>query len=160
MRHLRQILVLCAVAFALAATVLVTPAAAAVGAAKPRTLQARAALAKRVAEYAKSFVGVPYVYGGTSPRGFDCSGLIVYAYKKFGVSLPRTTYSLIATGTRVSRRSLRAGDLIFFGAGHMGLYVGNGRFIHSPRTGERVRVDPLAGWWSGRLTAARRVTSF
>jgi peptidoglycan DL-endopeptidase CwlO len=159
MTLIRQILVLCAVAFALAAALLIKPVAAKAEAAKPRTLQARAAFAKRVVTYAKHFVGVPYVYGGSSPHGFDCSGLTRYVYKHFGISLPRTTYSQIATGRRVARHHLRPGDLLFFGSGHVGMYVGNGRFIHAPHTGTRVRVESLRGWYGHRLSAARRVAA-
>jgi len=120
---------------------------------------ARAAMSQRVVSYAKRFLGVRYVYGGSSPRsGFDCSGFVRYVYAHFGVSLPHSSYAQFGDGRRVSRRSLRPGDLVFFdGVGHVGLYVGNGRFIHAPHTGTRVRIETLAGWYSSRFAGARRL---
>jgi cell wall-associated NlpC family hydrolase len=111
--------------------------------------------------FAKRFLGTRYTYGGSSPRsGFDCSGLVSFVYKHFGIALPRTSYGQFGTGRRVARRWLKPGDLIFFnGLGHVGMYVGEGRFIHSPRTGTRVRIDRLAeGWYSSRYVGARRVS--
>ncbi len=120
---------------------------------------ARVDVGVRVASYARTFVGAPYRYGGMSPRsGFDCSGLVAFVYRHFGIALPHYTGGQIAAGRRVRRRSLRAGDLVFFGVGHVGLYVGRGRFVHAPHAGSRVRVESLwHGWYGGRLTAARRV---
>jgi hypothetical protein len=124
-----------------------------------RKLQQNLAFGKRVVGYAKTFVGVPYVYGGSSPRGgFDCSGFVRYVYAHFGVSLPHSSYAQFGDGRRVSRGGLRPGDLVFFdGLGHVGLYIGNGRFIHAPHTGTRVRIETLAGWYSSRFSGARRV---
>jgi cell wall-associated NlpC family hydrolase len=125
-----------------------------------RKLQQNLAFGKRVVGYAKRFLGTPYVYGGSSPGGFDCSGFTSYVYHHFGVALPRTSYSQIGAGRRVARGSLRAGDLVFFdGVGHVGLYIGNGRFIHAPHTGTRVRIETLAGWYSARFSGARRLRS-
>ena len=120
---------------------------------------ARAAMSRRVVSYAKRFLGVRYVYGGSSPRsGFDCSGFVRYVYAHFGVSLPHSSYAQFADGHRVARGSLRPGDLVFFdGVGHVGLYVGNGRFIHAPHTGTRVQITTLAGWYSARFSGARRL---
>ena len=120
---------------------------------------ARAAMSERVVQYAKRFIGVRYVYGGSSPRsGFDCSGFVRYVYAHFGVSLPHSSYAQFADGHRVARGSLRPGDLVFFdGVGHVGLYVGNGRFIHAPHTGTRVQITTLAGWYSARFSGARRL---
>ena len=110
----------------------------------------------QVALYARKFVGVPYSYGGMSPRsGFDCSGLVAFVYRHFGIALPHYTVAQFAEGRHIRRPRLRPGDLVFFGLGHVGLYVGQGRFIHAPHTGARVRIDSLSGW---RLTGARRVT--
>jgi cell wall-associated NlpC family hydrolase len=123
-----------------------------------RKLQQNHAFGKRVVGYAKKFIGTPYVYGGSSPRGFDCSGFTSYVYHHFGVALPRTSYSQIGAGRRVARGALRPGDLVFFdGLGHVGLYIGNGRFIHAPHTGTRVRIETLAGWYSSRFSGARRI---
>jgi cell wall-associated NlpC family hydrolase len=104
-------------------------------------------------------LGVRYVYGGSSPRsGFDCSGLVRYVYAHFGITLPHSSYAQFDRGRRVSRGSLRPGDLVFFdGLGHVGMYIGNGRFIHAPHTGTRVRIETLAGWYSSRFAGARRL---
>jgi peptidoglycan DL-endopeptidase CwlO len=191
MSHTRVFLVLCALAFTLA-MLLVRPLAARAADGDPappivstpepasvapvvhqvavvkqvpkavRRLQQNLAFGKRVVGYAKKFVGVPYVYGGSSPRsGFDCSGFVRYVYAHFGVSLPRTSYAQFGDGRRVARGGLRPGDLVFFdGLGHVGLYIGNGRFIHAPHTGTRVQVQTLAGWYSSRFSGARRLKSF
>jgi cell wall-associated NlpC family hydrolase len=114
-------------------------------------------LGVRIARYAKKFVGVPYVYGGMSPRGFDCSGFTAYVYRRFGIKLPHYTVTQFRRGRNVRVGRLRPGDLVFFhGLGHVGLYVGRGRFIHAPRRGMRVRVEPLAGWYRSRLVGVRR----
>jgi hypothetical protein len=126
-----------------------------------RKLQQNLQFGRRVVGYAKKFVGVPYVYGGSSPRGgFDCSGFVRYVYQHFGVSLPHSSYAQFNDGRRIGRGRLRPGDLVFFdGLGHVGLYIGNGRFIHAPHTGTRVRVETLAGWYSSRFVGARRLKS-
>ena len=98
--------------------------------------------------YASNFIGTPYLWGGTSPStGFDCSGFTQYVYKHFGISLGMTTYNQINDGVQVSRDNLKAGDLVFFGASgspsHMGIYVGNNTYIHSPRTGDAIKVSPM-----------------
>jgi cell wall-associated NlpC family hydrolase len=128
--------------------------------AKPtRTTQSHLAFGMRVVDYAKRFRGVRYVYGGSSPRsGFDCSGFVRYVYAHFGVSLAHSSYAQFGRGRRVARASLRPGDLVFFdGLGHVGIYIGNGRFIHAPHTGTRVSIQPLAGWYSSRFDGARRL---
>ena len=159
---LRVFLVLSALAVSLALALLkpLSGHAAPVAKAPARKLAAaKAAMSQRVVQYAKRFIGVRYVYGGSSPRsGFDCSGFVRYVYAHFGVSLPHSSYAQFDDGRRVSRGSLRPGDLVFFdGVGHVGLYVGNGRFIHAPHTGTRVQITPLAGWYSSRFSGARRL---
>ncbi|MBU5484279.1 C40 family peptidase [Clostridium sp. MSJ-11] len=98
-----------------------------------------------VVAYASNFLGTPYSWGGTTPAGFDCSGFTQYVYKHFGISLGRTTYDQIKNGYGVSREELQPGDLVFYGKGgnptHMGIYVGNGMYIHSPRTGDVVKIS-------------------
>jgi len=99
-----------------------------------------------VVAYASNFLGTPYKWGGTTPSGFDCSGFTQYVYKHFGISLGRATYNQINDGYAVSRDELKPGDLVFYGTGgspsHMGIYVGNGMYIHSPRTGDVVKISP------------------
>jgi cell wall-associated NlpC family hydrolase len=113
----------------------------------------------RVVDYAKHLIGVPYSYGGSSPRsGFDCSGFVRYVYAHFGVSLPHSSFADIVRGRRVGRWQMRPGDLVFFdSAGHVGIYVGHDRFIHAPHTGTVVRISTMAGWYSTRFTGARRI---
>jgi cell wall-associated NlpC family hydrolase len=79
-------------------------------------------------------------------------------YAHFGVTLPRTSYAQFGDGRRVRRGSLRPGDLVFFDSvGHVGIYIGNGRFIHAPHTGTRVSIQPLRGWYTARFSGARRL---
>jgi cell wall-associated NlpC family hydrolase len=110
----------------------------------------------RIVRFARHFIGVRYVYGGTSPRsGFDCSGFTRFVYAHFGVTLPHYSGAQFQMGRRVSRRGLRPGDLVFFsGLGHVGLYVGAGRFIHAPHTGARVSIETLS--YHGGFVGARR----
>jgi cell wall-associated NlpC family hydrolase len=113
-----------------------------------------------VVAYARHFLGVPYRWGGTTPRtGFDCSGLVRFVYRRFGVRLPHSTWGDLAHGRRVTRRSLRPGDLVFFyGASHVGIYVGRGHFIDAPHTGARVRISTM-NRYSGYYGARRLRTS-
>jgi cell wall-associated NlpC family hydrolase len=107
---------------------------------------------------AMQYLGVPYVWGGSSPRGFDCSGLVVYAFAQIGISLPHSTYALWNVGSPVSRDQLQPGDLVFFsGLGHMGIYIGGGQFIHAPHTGDVVKISSMSGYYSSNYVGARRV---
>ena len=134
--------------------------------AKPRKTHAakrwrpKAAVGVRAARLARTYVGVPYAYGGSSPRhGFDCSGLVMYVYSKLGFSLPHHAASQYGYGRKVSRWGLKPGDLVFFsGLGHVGLFIGKGRFIDAPHTGAVVRVASLASR-SSSFVGARRVSS-
>lgn len=115
----------------------------------------------RAASYALRYLGVPYVVGGSSPRGFDCSGLVQYVYAMCGVSLPHYSGSQFGMGERVSRSALAPGDLVFFdtdGAGpsHVGIYIGGGRFVSA--AGSAVRVDSLDNpYWAAHYIGARRI---
>jgi cell wall-associated NlpC family hydrolase len=108
----------------------------------------------RVVAYARHFLGIPYSWGGATPRtGFDCSGLVRFVYGHFGIPLPHSSYADLMRGHRVSRRWLRAGDLVFFsGASHVGIYVGGGRFIDAPHSGAVVRISTMQdyGYYSAR----------
>lgn len=101
-----------------------------------------------VVTYARHFLGIPYRWGGSTPgSGFDCSGLVRFVYRRFGISLPHSSWGDLARGRRVARRSLRPGDLVFFyGASHVGIYIGDGRFIDAPHTGTRVRVSTMGAY--------------
>ena len=109
---------------------------------------------------AMSYLGVPYVWGGASPSGFDCSGLVMYVYAQVGVSLPHYTGGQWSYGVPVSRSDLQPGDLVFFdGLGHVGIYIGGGQFIHAPETGDVVKVSSLdEGWYADTYDGARRIT--
>lgn len=114
--------------------------------------------AAEAASIAMQYIGTPYVWGGADPSGFDCSGLVVWSFSRVGISLPRTTYDLWNVGTRIPRNQLQTGDLIFTNnLGHMGIYVGGGNFVHSPRTGSSVHVSSLseAYWDRGYMGAVR-----
>jgi cell wall-associated NlpC family hydrolase len=108
---------------------------------------------------AMSQLGTPYVWGGAAPGGFDCSGLVMWAYAQVGVSLPHSTYALFAMGVPVSRDQLAPGDLVFFdGVGHVGIYIGGNEFIHAPHTGDVVKISSLDDpWYSATYVGARRI---
>jgi cell wall-associated NlpC family hydrolase len=107
---------------------------------------------------AMQYLGRPYVWGGASPSGFDCSGLVMYVYGQIGVSLPHSSYAQYGYGSPVSRGDLQPGDLVFFdGLGHVGIYVGNGSFIHAPHTGDVVKISSLSGWYAATYVGARRL---
>jgi len=101
-----------------------------------------------IASNAAKYIGVPYVYGGTSPSGFDCSGLIYYAAKEAGINLPRTSQAQSTLGSYVSVSDLQAGDLVFWGgvgsAYHVGIYVGGGQYLHAPAPGQSVTIQSMA----------------
>ncbi|ADK19179.1 surface antigen [Lacticaseibacillus paracasei] len=101
-----------------------------------------------IASNAAKYIGVPYVYGGTSPSGFDCSGLIYYAAKEAGINLPRTSQAQSTLGSYVSVSDLQAGDLVFWGgvgsAYHVGIYIGGGQYLHAPAPGQSVTIQSMA----------------
>jgi len=109
---------------------------------------------------AMQYLGIPYKWGGASPEtGFDCSGFTMYVYAKLGVSLPHHAATQFGMGTPVSKADLQPGDLVFFrGLGHMGMYIGGGQFIHSPRTGDVVKISNLSDpWYTEGWIGARRL---
>jgi cell wall-associated NlpC family hydrolase len=107
---------------------------------------------------AMHYLGVPYVWGGSTPRGFDCSGLVSYVFAQIGVSLPHSSYSQFGMGTAVSISQLQPGDLVFFtGASHVGIYIGGGQFIHAPHTGDVVKISSLSGYYSSNFAGGRRI---
>jgi cell wall-associated NlpC family hydrolase len=122
-------------------------------------------LSSEVALYALAQLGVPYAFGGASPdAGFDCSGLVQYVFRRTrNVELPRTTFELARLGQTVTPPALQPGDLVFFNTlrrdfSHVGIYLGEERFIHAPTTGGAVRIESLrADYWLRRFNGARRV---
>jgi cell wall-associated NlpC family hydrolase len=118
-----------------------------------------------IAAQALGFLGVPYVYGGTSPdEGFDCSGLVVYLFEKVAsLALPRTAAEIRRQGRAVSRKDLAVGDLVFFNTrgwpySHVGIYLGQGRFVHAPNERGFVRIERFdIAYWQTRFNGARRI---
>lgn len=122
-----------------------------------------------IAAYAQTFIGVPYVYGGASPKGFDCSGYIKYVFAHFGYSLPHGTNAQYGYGTKISKSELQPGDLVFFNNGgnpttHAGIYIGDGKFVHSTeydygdRVVDGVQIHPLSNaWYKSIYVGARRI---
>jgi peptidoglycan DL-endopeptidase CwlO len=108
---------------------------------------------------AMQFLGTPYQWGGSSPStGFDCSGFVMYVYSQVGVSLPHNAAMQYSYGSPVSRSQLQAGDIVFFnGLGHNGIYIGGNQFIHSPHTGDVVKISSLSGWYDSTFYGARRL---
>ena len=108
---------------------------------------------------AMQFLGVPYVWGGASPSGFDCSGLVMYAFAQVGVSLPHHAASQYGMGVPVSRDALQTGDLVFFnGLSHVGIYIGGGQFVHAPHTGDVVKISSLSdSWYASTWVGGRRI---
>ena len=103
---------------------------------------------------AMRYLGTPYVWGGASPSGFDCSGFTMYVYAQVGVSLPHSSYAQYGMGVPVARSDLQPGDLVFFyGLGHEGIYIGGGQYIHAPHTGDVVKISTIGSGYVG----ARRI---
>jgi cell wall-associated NlpC family hydrolase len=127
-----------------------------------------AGAARRVVPRGERYIGVPYVWGGETPQGFDCSGFVQYVYRAEGVRLPRTSRQMAGSGFAVSRSEMAIGDLMLFAesgepVSHVAMYAGNGRFIHSSSSGNGVRYDDLNSdrgrWYSQNLVAIRRVAT-
>jgi cell wall-associated NlpC family hydrolase len=145
---MRRFLTLTGLLFVLLWTVVQT------GRAHAATLTVRAS---KVVKVALKERGIRYSWGGTSPRsGFDCSGFTRWVYAHVGVSLPHSSYAQFGMGRRVGLRALKPGDLLFFnGVGHVGIYIGHGRFVHAPHSGTVVQVTPLSEYRNS-IDGARR----
>ena len=117
----------------------------------------------KIQTYAESLLGIPYKYGGATPRtGFDCSGFAMYVHKKNGITIPRVARDQFKSGQQIARYALQSGDLVFFetyrkGASHVGIYIGDNQFIHSPNRGKDIRTESLANsYFEPRYLGARR----
>jgi murein DD-endopeptidase len=119
--------------------------------------------AARAAQQASQMVGKPYRYGGSAPNGFDCSGLVQFSYRQAGIRVPRSTGEQRRASKPVRAENLRPGDLLFFDQegkknSHVGIYVGNGKFVHAPSSGKQVRSDRLdMPYWRKHLSEVRRI---
>jgi cell wall-associated NlpC family hydrolase len=111
----------------------------------------------QAATIALRYLGIPYLWGGSSPAsGFDCSGLVMYVYAQLGISLPHYAAAQYQLGTPVDRSQLQPGDLVFFDAlDHVGIYIGNGQFVHAPQTGDVVKITALADFGDSYVGARR-----
>jgi murein DD-endopeptidase len=123
-------------------------------------------LGQEAARQALAMLGTPYLYGGHTREGFDCSGLIHYSYRQIGVELPRSTSDLKKHSRPVSEKNLERGDLLFFHqpgkrSSHVGLYIGNERFVHAPSTGKYVHISELSNpYWRKHFAGARRPDAY
>jgi cell wall-associated NlpC family hydrolase len=133
----------------------------------PASTTNASAAARRVVPDAEQYIGVPYVYGGSTPRGFDCSGFVQYVYAREGIDLPRTARQMVGSGAAVNRSAMTVGDLMLFvqsgRISHVAIYAGSGRFIHSSSSGGGVRYDDLntqrGQWFADHMVAVRRVAA-
>jgi murein DD-endopeptidase len=120
--------------------------------------------AHSAASHALKMVGKPYRYAGSSPSGFDCSGLVQFSFRQAGVVVPRSTEEQRRASTRVALSKLQRGDLLFFDQegkknSHLGIYLGDGKFVHAPSSGKQVRTDRLdSPYWKKHLSEVRRFT--
>ena len=132
---------------------------------RPAPITARASdeTASKAVEYARDMLGRPYKFAGDTPAGFDCSGLVQFSYRQAGVALPHNTEAQRKSSQPVRLSSLRRGDLLFFDQegkknSHVGIYLGDGRFVHAPSSGKVVRSDRLdSPYWKKHLSEARRI---
>jgi peptidoglycan DL-endopeptidase CwlO len=126
---------------------------------KPATpVQMLPTTGERAVDIALRYLDTPYSWAGASPAGFDCSGFVMYVYGRLGIGLPHSSSMLWGVGRPVDRNDLRAGDIVFFnGLSHVGIYVGNGTFVHSPHTDDVVKISRFSeAWYGSTYDGARR----
>ncbi len=147
-------------------TVKPTPTPSPVKTPAPKPTPNNSSLGQQIVDYAKKYLGVPYVWGGETPSGFDCSGFTKYVFKNFGIYLNRVAADQAKQGTKVSKSELIPGDLVFFDTNgnlsyinHVGIYIGGGKFIHAASGGKRVMITELnTGFYKDKFMTARRMT--
>ncbi len=128
-----------------------------------RSTAASSATGNQLVSLAENVVGSPYKYGGSSPKGFDCSGLVYYTHNKLGIKVPRTTRQQARHANKLSMSDIRPGDILFFriygnGISHVGIYTGNNQFIHAPQSGKYVSYASITDpFWRERLVKAGRL---
>ncbi len=133
--------------------------------AEPDSLDAYADAAERLVDEAMSYLGIRYRFGGTKPEtGLDCSGLVLNVFRNaVGLDLPRTARDMARLGDKIGRQELQPGDLVFFNTmkrafSHVGIYLGDGKFVHAPSSGGRVRIESIStSYWAKRFNGARRL---
>ena len=137
------------------AVILVTGCASA----PPRPTSTPSAAQTRVVATALQYVGAPYARGGTSPAGFDCSGFVMFVYRRHGVVLPHSAEAQYRLGSAVARNKLEPGDIVFFDRlGHSGIYIGDARFVHATKPGDVVKISRIdEDWYRRRWVGARRI---
>jgi len=156
----RAILLICILAVAGCASAPQSAPAASSGTTKTASTKGAA---DQAASHALKMLGKPYRYGGSTPAGFDCSGLVLYSYRQAGLSVPRSTDEQRSASRLVKLADLRRGDLLFFNQegkkhGHVAIYLGDGKFVHAPSSGKAVRSDRLdSPYWKKHLSEARRI---
>ncbi len=121
-------------------------------------------ISQQIVRHTKNQIGIPYRYGGTSPsRGFDCSGLVHYTHKLAGLTVPRNSVALLRTVKPIAIEHLQPGDLVFFlisknQVTHVGIYIDNGKFVHAPKPGKRVKTENLnSRYWKNRIVSVGRL---
>ena len=129
------------------------------GAKPARSVETLPTPGDQAVEIALRYLGTPYSWAGSSPSGFDCSGFVMYVYGKLGIGLPHSSSMLWGEGRAVPRQELQPGDMVFFnGLSHVGIYMGGGRFVHSPHSGDVVKISRFSeGWYGATYDGARRV---
>ena len=120
---------------------------------------------EQIVQTAMAMMGTPYVYGGATPRGFDCSGLVQYSYQKAGINVPRTSRGQYRSAKPVPVAAARPGDLVFFASNqkisHVGIYLGDDEFIHAPETGQSVKISSIQdGYYQARFVGAGRIPEY
>jgi cell wall-associated NlpC family hydrolase len=158
-RRLSTLLVVLVLLLALPAAAAAAPDRSDEGVRPTRPVEMRPTTGEKAVAIALRYLGTPYSWAGASPAGFDCSGFVMYVYGKLDITLPHSSWMLWGEGRPVTRKHLRAGDIVFFnGRSHVGIYVAKGRFVHSPHSGDVVKVSRFSeDWYGSTYDGARRV---